>query len=255
MIICVDLGNTATAIGVLDGTAVRAFWQIVTRERTADEYGRVLAALFARDHIDVKAVTLGGVCSVVPSETGGMLRAVSAEFGVGAALVDGLSDCGVRILTDNPQEVGGDRIANAVGAFYGGGGPAIVVDMGTATTYDYVTGKGEYRGGVIAPGMNAGARDLSKRARMLPAVEIRRPPKLVGTSTVGCMQAGIYYGAVGQVEGIVRRMWSEIGGECRVIMTGGQAGLIWKDLNFEVTYDPHLTLKGVAYAVDPSLRP
>ena len=254
MIVCVDLGNTATAIGVLDGTAVKAFWQIVTRERTRDEYGRILASMMARDGIDLKDVTSGGVCSVVPSETGAVLGAISAELGFDAVLVDGVNDCGIRILTDNPEEVGGDRIANAVGAFYGYGGPAIVVDMGTATTYDYVTAKGEYRGGVIAPGMNAGATDLSKRARMLPAVEIRRPPKIVGTSTVGCMQAGIYYSAIGQVEGIVERMKREIGCACGVIMTGGQAGLICEDLSFDVTYDPHLTLKGVAYAVEPALR-
>jgi type III pantothenate kinase len=142
-----------------------------------------------------------------------------------------------------------------MGAFYEYGGPAIVVDMGTATTFDYVSASGEYMGGAIAPGMDAGARDLWKRARMLPAVEIRRPSKCVGTSTVECMQAGIYYGALGQVEGVVKKMWGEIGHECSVIMTGGQAGLIWQDLSFEVTYDPHLTLKGLAYAVDPTLRP
>jgi type III pantothenate kinase len=254
MIVCVDLGNTVTAIGVLDGTAVKAFWRIVTRERTRDEYGRILTALMARDGIDVAVVTSGGVCSVVPSETRGMVGAILKELGLEAVLVDGVKDCGIRILTDNPEEVGGDRIANAVGAFYGYGGPAIVVDMGTATTYDYVTDKGEYRGGVIAPGMNAGATDLWKRARMLPAVEIVRPPKIVGTSTVGCMQAGIYYGAVGQVECIVERMRREIGDECRVILTGGQSGLIKDDLSFEVTYDPHLTLKGLAYVVDPELR-
>jgi len=255
MIVCVDLGNTATAIGVLDGTDVKAFWQIVTRERTGDEYGRVMASLLARDRVDVKQVTLGAVCSVVPSETREMLMAISAELEVEAVLVDGLNDCGIRVVTDDPEEVGGDRIANAVGVFHAYGGPAIVVDMGTATTYDYVSDNGEYRGGVIAPGMNAGAGDLWKRARKLPAVEIMRPPKLIGTSTVACMQAGIYYGAVSQVEGIVRRMWSEIGAECKVIVTGGRAGLIWEDLGFEVTYDPHLTLKGLAYAIDPALRP
>jgi type III pantothenate kinase len=254
MILCVDLGNTVTAFGVLDGTDVKAFWQIVTRERTADEYGRTIASLLARDGIETEQVTQAAVCSVVPSETGEMLKAISAELGIDAALIDGRNDCGISVMTDDPEEVGGDRIANAVGAFYGYGGPAIVVDMGTATTYDYISDGGEYRGGVIAPGMNAGAGDLWKRARKLPAVEITRPPKLIGTTTVACMQAGIYYGAVGQVEGIVTRMWRELGSECVVIVTGGRAGLIMGDLSLEVTHDPHLTLKGLAYAVDSALR-
>lgn len=254
MIICIDLGNTSTVIGILDGTSVKTFWQIMTQERTTDEYGMIIQSLLARDRIDAESIRMSGLCSVVPSETDEMCRAVSSVFGVDVRTVDAHCDCGIRIVTDNPDEVGGDRVANAVGAFHDYGGPAIVVDMGTATTFDYISEKGEYRGGVIAPGMIAGASDLRKRARMLPAVEIRRPPKLIGTSTVKCMQAGIYYGSIGQVEGVVRRMWEETGSQGRVIMTGGQALMIWEEVGFEVTYDPHLTLKGVAYAVDPRLR-
>ena len=145
-------------------------------------------------------------------------------------------------------------MANAVGAFYQYGGPCIVVDAGTATTYDYVSADGEYCGGVIAPGIRCGARDLWTRARMLPAVEIRKPTRVIGRTTVDCMQSGIFYGSVSQVDGIVRRMWDELGEECSVVVTGGQAETIRAALGFESVYDPHLTLRGVAYAIDPRLR-
>ena len=129
-----------------------------------------------------------------------------------------------------------------------------MVDAGTATTYDYVSANGEYRGGVIAPGIRCGARDLWTRTRMLPAVEIRKPQRVIGSNTVDCMQSGIFYGTVSQVEGVVRRMWAELGMECRVVLTGGQAEMFHEDLDFDSVYDPHLTLKGIACAVDPSLR-
>ena len=179
---------------------------------------------------------------------------MASDLGIRVEILSGSGDYGIKVLTDNPAEVGADRIANAVGAFYQYGGPAIVVDMGTATTFDLISREGEYRGGVIAPGMMAGARDLWKRARMLPAVEITQPVKIVGTTTVQCMQSGIFYGNVGQIEGIVKRMWDEIGDRYPVIMTGGWAGLIWKQLSFETTFDLNLTLKGIAYAIDSMLR-
>ena len=253
MILCLDLGNTTTTIGILDGTATRAFWRVSTRERTDDEYVMVLRSLTAGVASDLKPDTCG-ISSVVPGETHYVADAVRSLLDIEPRLIDGSSDFGVEIATENPAEVGGDRIANAVGAFYGYGAPAIVVDAGTAMTFDYIATGGRYLGGVIAPGIMAGAKDLWEKARMLPAVEIRRPGRIIGNATIACMQAGIYYGSIGQVEGIVRRMWAEIGGSCRVILTGGQVALIKDDLGFECVYDPHLTLKGIAYAVDPRLR-
>jgi type III pantothenate kinase len=197
---------------------------------------------------------MGGLCSVVPSETENLAEAVSATLGVSTRIVEAVSDYGVEVLVDTPEAVGGDRIANAVGAYYEYGGPAVVVDAGTALTFDYITDGGQYTGGVIAPGILAGARDLWERARMLPAVEARRPARVIGKTTIACMQSGIFFGALGEVEGIVKRIWREEGGECRVILTGGQAVLIKDDLSFDSTYDPHLTLKGIAYAVDAGLR-
>jgi type III pantothenate kinase len=253
MILCLDLGNTTTTIGILDGTTTRAFWRISTRERTEDEYLMVLRSLMAGSGPGLSPDACG-ISSVVPGETRYLAAAVRSLLDIEAVTIDGSSGFGVEVATENPAEVGGDRIANAVGAFYGYGAPAIVVDSGTAMTFDYIAPGGRYRGGVIAPGIMAGARDLWENARMLPAVEIRRPRHIIGTTTIACMQAGIYYGSIGQVEGIVRRMWAEIGGTCRVILTGGQAVVIKNDLGFESVYDPYLTLKGIAYAVDPGLR-
>jgi type III pantothenate kinase len=254
MIICVDLGNTTTALGIMEGNRVEAFWRIRTTERTGDEYANILNALLARCEIDRSLIRTAGMCSVVPSETEGMITAASSVLNANVAVIDGCSDCGIRVTTDNPAEVGGDRVANAVAAFYEYGGPAIVVDAGTATTFDYVSGDGEYRGGVIAPGVISGAQDLWRRTRMLPAVEVKRPGRVIGTSTVSCMQSGVYYGSIGQIEGILGRMWNEIGTRCRVILTGGRMGLIRDGLSIDGQYDLHLTLKGIAYAMDAGLR-
>jgi type III pantothenate kinase len=254
MMIAVDLGNTSTVIGVLEGTKVKRFWRIMTQERTSDEYSMVLASLIARDRVSRGRLQIAGICSVVPSETGPVADAFRADLGIPVKVFDGAGDWGIRIRTDNPAEVGADRIANAVAAFYEYGGPAIVVDIGTATTYDCISARGEYLGGVIAPGMLAGAKDLWRKARMLPAVEIKQPPKVIGTTTVGCMQSGILYGNVGQVEGVVRRIWKEMGGQCRVILTGGWGGSISAHLGFSNVFDPSLTLKGIAYGIEPGLR-
>jgi type III pantothenate kinase len=253
MIVCVDLGNTTTALAVLAGTEVKRFWRIMTAERTSDEYAVLISSLLAADGFAVGDLEKAGICSVVPSETGPIAGAF-AGLGITARILEPTADCGIKVITDNPEAVGADRIANAVGAYYQYGGPAIVVDTGTATTFDVVSATGEYRGGVIAPGMLAGAKDLWKRTRMLPAVEIAEPARVVGTNTVHAMQSGIFFGAVGQVEGIVKRMWSEIGGPSKVIMTGGYAALIWNRLGFETIFDVNLTMKGIAYALDAKLR-
>lgn len=254
MIAVIDVGNTTTALALLEGTAVKRSWRIMTQERTADEYAVVVASMLqaaGQRKEDIEAV---GICSVVPSETRSVAEAFASSLGLHASVMDAGRDCGIKVETDHPAEVGADRIANAVGAYYEYGGPAIVVDIGTATTFDVVSAKGEYRGGVIAPGMLAGAKDLWTKARMLPAVEIRKPAKTIGRTTVQCMESGLFYGAVGQIEGIVKRIWKEMGCECRVLMTGGYSALVWDSLCFETTFDADLTLKGIAYAIDPALR-
>jgi type III pantothenate kinase len=253
MILCVDVGNTTTTIGILDGARTEAFWRVVTRERTGDEYAMLLRPLMASVRPEIRP-TLAGVCSVVPGETASLAEALMEGLGLEARIVNGTGDSGVEVATADPEEVGGDRIANAAGALYEYGAPVIVIDAGTATTFDYVSPEGRYVGGVIAPGILAGARDLWARARMLPAVEIRKPPSVIGNTTIPCMQSGIFFGALGQIEGIVRRMWEELGMRCPVVLTGGEAALVRDHLGFEVVYDPYLTLKGISYAVDPDLR-
>ncbi|MFZ1947249.1 MAG: type III pantothenate kinase [bacterium] len=254
MIICVDLGNTTTALAVLDGLKVKRFWRVMTTERTSDEYSVLVGSLLDRAGLGKSKITFAGICSVVPSETKPIADALAGGLGLKVGVMEPGRDCGVAVLTESPAEVGADRIANAVGAFYEYGGPAIVVDIGTATTFDVVSAGGEYLGGAIAPGMLAGARDLWTRARMLPAVEIKAPADVIGRTTTKAMQSGIFYGTAGQIEGVVRRMWGAIGGRCEVIMTGGFAGLVCEHLAFKAVFDPALTLKGVAYALDKSLR-
>jgi type III pantothenate kinase len=253
MVLCVDVGNTITTIGTLDGTEPRAFWRVVTRERTSDEYAVLLGSLISRES-PAPRIEMAGVCSVVPGETGPLSAAVETLLDMEVKIIDGTSDCGIEIATANPAEVGGDRVANATAALHEYGAPAIVVDAGTAMTFDYVSPEGLYVGGVIAPGILAGAQDLWEKARMLPAVDIRKPGRVIGDTTITCMQSGIFFGALGQVESIVRRMWAEIGFECPVMLTGGQAEILKNDISFEVVYDPYLTLKGISYAIDARLR-
>jgi type III pantothenate kinase len=254
MIICLDLGNTTTALAVFDGLKVKHFWRVMTAERTSDEYAVLLGSLLDRVGLGKGKITFAGVCSVVPSETKPIADALKGCLGIKVGVMEPGTDCGVAVLTESPAEVGADRIANAVGAYYEYGGPAIVVDIGTATTFDVISARGEYLGGAIAPGMLAGAKDLWARARMLPAVEIREPARVIGATTIQAMQSGIFYGTAGQIEGVVTRMWAAIGSRSRVIMTGGYAGLVCEHLAFKTVFDPVLTLKGVAYALDKNLR-
>ncbi len=255
MIMAFDVGNTTTMLGVLDGVDVRFSWRITTEERTRDEYSLLISSLMSRAGIEASSIDMAGISSVVPSETTPITDAVAADIGVGVSRVDWRLDCGIVVATENPIEVGGDRIANAAGAFFEFGGPVIIVDMGTATTYDFVTSGGEYRGGLIAPGIVSGARDLWERARMLPEVELGKPDSVIGRTTIEAMRSGIFHGTVGQVEGIIRKMWEEVGSECLVVFTGGHSELIKDDLAFEAVFAPQLTLKGIAYAVEPGLRP
>lgn len=255
MIMAFDVGNTTTMLGVMEGREVKLAWRVTTETRTRDEYSLLISSLMARAGIDRTAIEKAGISSVVPSESAPIADAVQADIGIAVSRVDWQLESGIAILTENPMEVGGDRIANAAGAYFEYGGPVIVVDMGTATTFDYVSAAGEYMGGLIAPGIVSGARELWKRARMLPEVEVGRPERVIGRTTIEAMQSGIVYGNVGQIEGIVSRMREEVGMKCRVVLTGGHCDLVRNDLSFESEFDPQLTLKGIAYAVEPGLRP
>jgi type III pantothenate kinase len=250
MLLAIDVGNTNIVVGVFDGDRLRVSWRLLTlRERTADEVGLMVAGLFAHERIDTKKI--GGVvmASVVPPLTPIMQGMSRRYFGCDPLMVDPTSNAGMPILYENPAEVGADRIANSIAAYeeYGRtrGLPLIIADLGTATTFDAVTGKGEYLGGVICPGPQIAADALFQRAARLPRVDVRKPSTVIGRTTIGAIEAGLFYGYLGMVEAIVRRMTDELGGRTTCIATGGLAPMIAAETSIFVAVEPDITLHGL----------
>lgn len=242
-LLVVDVGNTNIVLGVYRDETLLGSWRLATsRERTAEEYG-VLSNLLLGEH----AVAIDGaiVSSVVPPLDGVIQEMISRSFGVEPLMVRPGIRTGLSIKTENPLEVGADRIVNAVAALDRFGGPAIVVDFGTATTFDLVSAKSEYLGGVIAPGMTISSEALFSRAARLPRVELKQPAHLIGTNTVMSMQSGIWFGYLGLVDGILERMIKEVGKVRRVVATGGLAEAIAEGSRFIDETDPNLTLSGL----------
>ena len=250
MLLAIDVGNTNIVLGVFDGAALVRSWRLQTaRERTSDELGLLVHALFDHDKIDrskIQGIVLG---SVVPPLTTTMRAMVEKYFGTTALTIEPGLDTGMPILYDNPAEVGADRIVNGIAAFeqYGrqAGRPLIVVDFGTATTFDAVTVKGEYLGGAICPGVQISADALFQRAARLPRIDVRKPANVIGRTTVGAMESGLFFGYVGMVEGLVRRMDKELGGNALCVATGGLAEVIAPETSLIHHVDPDLTLKGL----------
>ena len=250
MLLAIDFGNTNIVLGVFDGRTLVQSWRLQTlRERTSDELGLLVEGLFAHDRIErsrISGVILG---SVVPPLTGTMEQMARRYFGVDALTVEPGVNTGMPILYENPSEVGADRILNAVAGYEKvgteGTRPLIVVDFGTATTLDAITAKGEYLGGAICPGVQISADALFQRAARLPRIDVRRPPRIVGRTTVGAMQSGLFFGYVGMVEGLARRMSDELGGNALCIATGGLAEVIAPEIPAIVHVDPDLTLQGL----------
>lgn len=243
-LLVVDVGNTNVVLGVWLGDRLVASWRLATaRERTADEYG-ILARQLLDGAID-RPIDGAIVASVVPPLNGGIRSMLIKYFGVDPLFVEPGIRTGISIRVENPLEVGADRIANAVAAHRIYGGPAIVVDFGTATTFDVVSEAGEYRGGVIAPGLTISSEALFSRAARLPRVDIRRPSSVIGSNTVANMQSGIYFGYLGLVDGILRRMKMELPELKRVVATGGLAAVLFEDSEMMDEIDDELTLKGL----------
>ena len=243
-LLVVDVGNTNIVIGIYRGDTLVRSWRLATaRERTADEYGIVARQLVTTVFSD----QLDGciVASVVPPLNGTIRFMVEHYFGVEPLFVEPGIKTGLSILMDNPLEVGADRIVNAVAAHHIYGGPAVVVDFGTATTFDVVSEAGEYRGGINAPGLTISSEALFARAARLPRVDVRRPSQLIGTNTVSSMQSGIYFGYLGLVDGILARIRDEIPDLKSVIATGGIAPLMMEESAHIDHIDPELTLKGL----------
>jgi len=248
-LLVVDLGNTNIVLGVYRGDELVNSWRLATaRERTADEYG-ILARQLVGDslHANLEGAI---VASVVPPLNGAMTFMVQKYFGVEPLFVEPGVKTGIAIHVDNPLEVGADRIVNCAAAFHQFGGPTVIVDFGTATTFDVVDENAAFIGGVIAPGLNISAEALFARAARLPRVDVRRPDHVIGTNTVVNMQSGIYFGYLGLVDGILARIKLEVPKLKRVVATGGLAPLFEEESEHIDEVDPELTLKGLKIIYD-----
>ncbi len=246
MLLAIDIGNTNITLGVFQADRLKTRWHIATSiHRSADEYATLLLALLDNEGIARTSVSEAILCSVVPPLTSTFNEMCSRYFDIEALVVEAGVKTGISIIMDNPREVGADRVVNAAGAHHLYGGSVIVIDFGTATTLDVVSRKGEYLGGVIAPGVALGAEALFTRTAALPRVEIARPRQVIGKNTVGAMQSGIVFGYVGLVEGLVGRIRDELGESAKVVATGGEAEVIARETSVIETVEPDLTLIGL----------
>jgi type III pantothenate kinase len=246
MLLTIDVGNTNTVLGVFRREELVANWRLTTaRQQTVDEYGVLTRNLFTLAELDGKTITGVIISSVVPPMNWILAEMSRIYFGQQALFVEMGVKTGMAVLVDNPSEVGADRIVNGVAAFHKYGGPCIVVDFGTAITFDVISQRGEYLGGVIAPGLGIASEALFTRAARLPRVEIKDPGKVIGTSTVAHIQAGLYYGAVDMVDGMLTRIKAELGEEATVVATGGQARLVSRGSKHIDHTDEFLTLVGL----------
>jgi len=246
MLLAVDIGNTDTTLGVFEGEELRATWHMATGiHRMADEYAALLLNLLHHQGLDISEIKDIALCSVVPPLIATFDELCQRYFHLSPLVVGAGVKTGVRIRMDNPREVGADRIANAAAAHHLYGGPIIITDLGTATTFDTVSREGDYTGGAIAPGIGTAAEALFTQAAMLPRVELAHPKHAIGTNTITAMQSGIVFGYVGLIEGIVARIQQELGERAKVVATGGFAELIARETAVIDVVNPNLTLIGL----------
>ena len=256
MILVVDVGNTNITYGVYQGKELKATFHITTKTpRTSDEYGVILLNLLERKGIDVALLEGSIIASVVPdvmhSLTGGIMRYTNTK----PLIVGPGVKTGIKVVTENPRGIGADRIVDAVAAYEKYGGPVLVIDFGTATTYDYVTEKGEFAAGITAPGIRISLEALWKSAAKLPNVEIKKPKSILAQETITSMQAGLLYGQIGQTEYIVKKVKEETGiANMKVVATGGLGRTISDETDAIDIYDSSLTLDGLRIVCDKNRR-
>jgi type III pantothenate kinase len=255
MLFVIDVGNTNTVLGVFklpnetdaaSSQELLAHWRVGSvRTQTVDEYGVLFRNLFAMSKIEAANIRGIVISSVVPPMDSTLREVCERYFQTKPLFIEPGVKTGMPVQYDNPAEVGADRIVNGVAAFEKYGGPCVVVDFGTATTFDAVSARGEYLGGVIAPGIGISAEALFMRTARLPRVDIRKPSRIIGTNTVGSLQSGLYYGYLGLVDGILERLLEELGSNAKVIATGGLGQLIGTGSKYITEVDDLLTLDGL----------
>ncbi len=246
MLLVVDIGNTNIALGLFKGNNLVQHWKIRTeRDKTCDEYGIVLLNLLSLTHLDAESIKSVIISSVVPPLTPVFQELGQNLFKMKPLVVGPGLKTGMPILYENPQEVGADRVVASVAAFEKYGGPAIVVDFGTATTFDAVSAKGEYLGGSIAPGIQIAAEALYLKTAKLPRIEIKKPQHAIGRTTVTSMQSGLYFGYIGLVSNIIKEFSKELGENIKVVATGSFASQIYPDLELIEYLEPFLVLEGL----------
>ena len=256
MLLALDIGNTNVTIGIFEGDNVRATWRIATDlERLSDEYAVLMLGLLRNEGIDTSAVTHAIMASVVPDLAPIFEQLCRRYFGVDALVVGTGTKTGVRILYDDPTQVGADRIVDVVAAMrLYGPPPLIIVDLGTGTVFDAVNAEGDYLGGAIAPGIGIASEALFERAAKLYRVKLERPKAAIGKNTASAIQSGTLFGYVGLIEGMVARFKAELGGKARVIATGGYAELLSKETNVFDAVDANLTLTGLRLIHENHMR-
>jgi type III pantothenate kinase len=246
VLLALDAGNSNITIGAFEGRKLAAHWRLRTvHEQTADEWGILLSNLFGPAGLDIASVDGMIISSVVPPIDATLSAMSHRYFHTKAMFVTPRTDLGITICYDNPNEVGADRLVNGVAGFYKYGGPCVVVDFGTTINFDVISRNGEYLGGAIAVGIKIAIDALFTKTARLPLVDFRPPKDVIGTNTVASMQSGLYYGALGMIDGILERILAKLGPETHLVATGGQAGLIVSGSHYLHRVDEHLTLEGL----------
>lgn len=245
-IFVIDVGNTNTTLGLFEGPTLRALWRLATsRERTADEYGVLIHNFFNLEKLSTTDITGIMIASVVPPMNHVLGEMAKKYFKMEAQFLGPGTRTGMAILVESPQEVGADRIADAVAAYEKYGGPCIVVDFGTAITFEAISAKGEYLGGVIMPGIGIAAEALIQHTAKLPRVEIRQPERVIGTNTISNIQSGLFYGTVDSVDGMLDRLVAILGPQTKIVAAGGHAPLVAGASRYKPVIDSSLTLDGL----------